>query len=146
MKAACDPRSAERPVHDDLSEYSSKEIGQLGEFIAALYLAERGFVILDRNYRCEHGEADIIARDPEDNALVFIEVKSRRARSLDHGVFPEEAVNAVKQARYRRIAVRYLSTHRGAGPVRFDAIGVTIASGDMASVHHVVEAFDWEID
>ena len=72
----------------------NKSVGSLGEEIAANYLTAHGFRILERNFRCKGGEVDIIARDPVDKSLVFIEVKARRG--LTYGV-PQLAVTPFKQ-------------------------------------------------
>ena len=53
----------------------NKRLGRLGEDVAARYLVSRGYEIIARNWTCQAGEADIIARD--DDILVFAEVKTR---------------------------------------------------------------------
>ena len=55
--------------------YENREIGNLGENIAAKYLESSGYHILDRNFRARQGELDIIAVDNDE--LVFVEVKTR---------------------------------------------------------------------
>lgn len=57
----------------------SYEIGKQGEETAAQYLLQRGYEIIERNYRSQQGEVDIIARDGE--YLVFVEVKNYSFRS-----------------------------------------------------------------
>jgi len=52
--------------------------------VATNFLTARGYRIMERNFRCKGGEVDIIARDPADKSLVFIEVKARRG--LAYGV------------------------------------------------------------
>ena len=65
--------------------------------------------------------------DELDDVVVMAEVKTRRvALDCDTRVFPEEAVNAQKQRRYRRIASCYLMEHYPLKAIRFDAVGVTI--------------------
>ena len=79
------------PAHlsDDLTPH---EIGVLGEAIAASYLEDRGYEVLEHGYRCREGEADLIAYDYDSNEVVLVEVKSRRARPGED-VRPEEAVD-----------------------------------------------------
>ena len=67
----------------------NKRLGRLGEDVAARYLVSRGYEIIARNWTCQAGEADIIARD--DDILVFAEVKTRS--STEKG-FPSEAVDS----------------------------------------------------
>ena len=51
-------------------------LGRYGEDLAVRYLRERGMEVLERNWRCEHGEVDVVARDGD--CLVICEVKTRR--------------------------------------------------------------------
>ena len=66
------------------------EIGELGEKIAAKRLENKGFKILDRNYRKKWGEIDIVAF--KDNKIYFVEVKTVTRASID-GKFPDELNN-----------------------------------------------------
>jgi putative endonuclease len=75
----------------------------VGELIAAKHLEEKGYFILERNYRNKYGEIDIIARKGED--LFFFEVKTRTG--LDYG-YPFEAVNKIKISRIKKIASLYI--------------------------------------
>ncbi|OGG39898.1 hypothetical protein A2118_00755 [Candidatus Kaiserbacteria bacterium GWA2_50_9] len=58
----------------DISSYTRKEVGNLGESVACEYLKRRGFSILDRNYVKKTGELDIIAE--REGTLHFVEVKT----------------------------------------------------------------------
>ncbi|MBV9593657.1 MAG: YraN family protein [Actinobacteria bacterium] len=119
---------------------ANRAIGQYGERLAARYLAERGLEILDRNWRCRDGELDIVARD--DAAVVFCEVKTRS--STDYG-YPAEAVDGIKAARIRRLALAWLADHRSAEgfrpELRFDVISVVLARRGAPSVEHRIGAF-----
>ena len=91
---------------------SPRDLGMLGELIAIDYFNERGYALLEQGYRCSEGEADLVLLDELDDVVVMAEVKTRRvAPDCDTRVFPEEAVNAQKQRRYRRIASCYLMEH-----------------------------------
>ena len=79
-----------------------RDTGLLGEKIASDFLAGRGYHILKTNYRCPHGEIDIIARHQD--YLVFIEVRTRR--SLKFGS-PEESITAAKKQRLIATAWHY---------------------------------------
>ncbi len=84
--------------------------------------------------------------DELDDVVVMAEVKTRRvALDCDTRVFPEEAVNAQKQRRYRRIASCYLMEHYPLKAIRFDAVGVTIRGGHIAEIEHQYNAFDWQV-
>jgi putative endonuclease len=81
----------------------SREIGALGEKIAAEYLTRLGYVIRERNFRLREGEIDIIAE--KDDFLIFIEVRTRR--SLSFGT-PEESVTAKKKERLIALTQAYM--------------------------------------
>jgi putative endonuclease len=94
--------------------------GRAGEAAAAHFYESRGFVVVDRNYRCSLGEIDLVLR--RGRLIVFCEVKARR--SARWGV-PAEAVNYQKQARLKRLAGHWLGQRRpGAVEVRFDVVSV----------------------
>ena len=83
-----------------------QNLGRLGERLAASALEERGYRILERNFRCRLGEIDLVAAEGLD--LVFVEVKTRRGTS--HGL-PEEAVNSRKARKLQEVAFSYLDLH-----------------------------------
>lgn len=113
----------------DASRYSDHELGKRGEDAAEEFLRRRGYEILERNWVCPAGEADIIALD--DEAVRFIEVKTRRSTTKG---FPEEAVNAQKRARYERIAEWYLRSSDDIPQKRitFDIISILVTSEHRA--------------
>ena len=107
--------------------------GRFGEDVAARYLGELGYELLDRNWRCPHGELDIVAR--HDGTLVFVEVKTRS--SVDFGL-PAEAVGRVKAQRLRVLAAAWLTAHRPAyGELRFDVVSVLLQRAGAAQVQHL---------
>ena len=115
----------------------NREIGRRGEAAAVRYLERFGYDILERNWTCPAGEADIVARDGE--ALVFCEVKTRT--SLEKG-FPSEAVDEEKRARYEKIAGWYLRDCEFVDiPVRFDVVALLVVAEDRALIKHYVNAF-----
>jgi putative endonuclease len=77
--------------------------GTEGEHLAEQYLKEKGYSIVEKNFRFGRGEIDIIAKDGQD--LVFVEVKARH--SLQYGA-PEESVTPAKEAQLRKVAEGYL--------------------------------------
>lgn len=114
-----------------------KEVGASGEDFAANYLANEGFRILERNWRCKAGEADIIALDCD--TLVFAEVKTRRTITTG---FPEEAVTRAKRRRYEVIAAYYLSQEqRPSMRVRFDVISIVLTGTNQAFLKHYRDVF-----
>ena len=108
-------------------------LGAYGETLAARHLIEQGMVLLDKNWRCDLGEVDLVLRDGR--VLVVCEVKTRS--SLAYGT-PVEGVTEQKAARLRRLAARWLADHEvRPAEVRIDIVGVLVpASGDI-EVDHV---------
>lgn len=115
-----------------------KRLGERGEDAATAYLVRTGMSIVERNWRCDVGEIDIIALDGE--TLVFCEVKTRRTQSKGS---PSDAVSPAKQKRYARLAAAYLQS---AGltelSVRFDVIAILVISEDRALLRHHRAAFE----
>ncbi|HET6969036.1 MAG TPA: YraN family protein [Ornithinibacter sp.] len=111
-----------------------RRLGRYGEDLAVRYLRDVGLEVLDRNWRCEHGEVDVVARDGD--CIVFCEVKTRRSAGFGE---PVEAVTFAKAMRLRRLAAAYLARHEvRAGGVRIDVVGVLCRPGEPAVVRHVV--------
>jgi putative endonuclease len=113
-----------------------KALGDFGERVAASFLVDRGMSVLDRNWRCDQGELDIVAHDGTD--LVVCEVKTRSSRR--YGT-PFEAVTEQKAHRLYRLGNRWAATHRGVpryARLRVDVIAVTAGPRGAADVDHVV--------
>ncbi|GAA1229552.1 putative endonuclease [Oryzihumus leptocrescens] len=109
-------------------------VGAYGERLAARYLTEAGLEVVDRNWRCDQGEIDIVALDGD--CLVVCEVKTRRSTAFGS---PVEAVTWRKAARLRRLAACWLADHEvGARDVRIDVIGVLRPPRGPAVVDHLV--------
>lgn len=108
---------------------SRKELGKQGENVAAEFLVQHGYEIVERNVPFKEGEIDIIAE--KDGELCFIEVKTRRTQAF--GV--EESVSPRKLRRLRLAAARWLEGRPWAD-VRFDVIGVLVAEGMPPQVRH----------
>ena len=114
--------------------------GQRGEEVAVNFLIAHGYRILERNFRCKGGEVDIIARDPGDKSLVFIEVKARRG--LSYGV-PQLAVTPFKQRQISKAALTWLSKNRLHDQnARFDVIAILLHTDGLHTIDHINNAFD----
>lgn len=119
------------------------ELGRRGEDAAARNLVSRGWDILERNWRWDHGEVDIIAHEPSapENCVALIEVKTRRCSRDGEEVIPELAIDERKQRRYVESARRYLQLHSRFEFVRFDAIAISARDGGRAHLRHIPHAF-----
>ena len=80
-------------------------LGKWGESLAAAYYQKNGYVLLARNFRCAHGELDLICS--RKNTLYIIEVKTRQSSTFG---YPEEAVTEKKFKRMQRCAAAYRET------------------------------------
>ena len=106
-----------------------KSLGVRGENAACAYLDRRGLKVLERNWKCGYGEADIIALDQK--TLVFCEVKTRRSTSAGR---PEDSITRKKQERYYKIAQVYRSrTTARHTAVRFDVITLQVDKDDKGA-------------
>jgi putative endonuclease len=118
----------------------NRGVGKRGEELAAAFLVERGFRILERNFRCKGGEVDIVARDPRDKGLVFVEVKARR--DLSYGA-PQLAVTAFKQRQISKAALTWLAMKKQQDSIaRFDVIAILLDEGGRHKVEHIMNAFE----
>lgn len=123
------PRSLE-------SRQEAKEFGVTGEQMAARYLEDQGYVILDRNYRRGHKEVDIIALDHGE--LAVVEVKTR---SSEDYFTAEQAVDHHKRQNIIRVANNYMRRYHRTEPLRFDIIAI-VGSGATAEIRHTKNAFN----
>lgn len=87
------------------------KLGRRGENLAAEELAHRGYEIIARNWHCQAGEVDIVAR--LDDVYYFFEVRTRRGR--EYGT-PEESVTPAKRQRMIDVALTYLGEHEVTDP------------------------------
>ncbi|MDY3051788.1 MAG: YraN family protein [Ndongobacter sp.] len=101
---------------------TAADSGRAGEELAARYVQERHFTIIERNYRTRCGEWDLIAKKGQ--LLVFIEVKARSSFQFGQ---PHEFVDRTKRKRLRRAADIYLQARNALHqPIRFDIIEVDL--------------------
>jgi len=111
----------------------NKGLGRYGERVAVQRLVGQGMVLVDRNWRCDLGEVDLVLRDGD--VLVFCEVKTRSSSAYGH---PLEAVGEAKGARLRRLAGRWLEEHAvHSDGIRIDLVGVLLADRGAAEVEHL---------
>jgi putative endonuclease len=116
----------------------NRATGVEGEELATAFLRERGYEIVERNFRCRGGEVDIVARHHA--TMVFVEVKTRRTTS--YGA-PQLAVTAFKQRQIARAAQFWLAKHHQQGvAARFDVLAILLRSGMAAEIEHIPNAFD----
>lgn len=108
----------------------NRNVGFLGEDLAADALEKKGYKILKRNFQNRFGEIDIIARDR--SILVFVEVKTKKG--VDFGM-PEEMINASKLRRVQKMAEVYMNGKNL--PCRIDVLAITLSpQNQLLSLNH----------
>lgn len=115
------------------------DLGKWGEDEAALYYEDRGYEILERDWKVGKRDIDLIALTEEKDTLVFVEVKTRQNNELQK---PEEAVD-VKKMRNLAIAANAYVKLRGLNmDVRFDIISVIGKCSCVESIECFEDAFN----
>lgn len=114
---------------------TTMKLGKYGENTAANYLKNKGYQILERNYRYQRAEIDLIARKNE--VLAIVEVKTRTGHALEHIA---EAINRKKIQRLVIAADHYLNSWQITLEVRFDIIWIT-RNAKGISLEHIKNAF-----
>lgn len=116
-----------------MGDHNSK--GKEGERLASLYLEQKGYVILEKNWRFGKEEIDLIARKKD--TLIVIEVKCRSGFFFGQ---PEEFVSHKKQKHLIKAADAYIQKKGWDMNVRFDVIGI-ILTGNSYHINHIEDAF-----
>ena len=128
MRTTAEKETHQEGRYDEISEHS--QMGIWGEEVAAEYLQDQGYIILERDWHSDHRDIDIIAR--QDEVVVFVEVKTRR--NTDFGS-PERAVDWKKRRNLRYAINHYMSYQKIDSPTRFDIITVV---GTLGTPHPTV--------
>ncbi len=115
----------------------AKAAGDQGEALAACFLEEHGYTVLERQWRCRFGELDLVARKGE--TVCFVEVKRRGPRSIG---LPREFVDRRKQERLRKAAAAYLSGYDPDAFARFDVAEIYEETGGKFRVEYLENAFE----
>jgi putative endonuclease len=110
-----------------------RALGDYGERLAARHLTAQGLIVLDRNWRCDAGEIDLVLRDGD--VLVVCEVKTRSSAICGS---PQEAVTPAKLDRLERLAARWVAEHDvHPTDIRIDMVAVLMARRGAPEVEHV---------
>lgn len=115
--------------------YVSHELGRIGENIIADYITKLGYKVVERNFECNQGEIDIIAKDKEE--LVFIEVKTRT--DISYGEASEAVTNTKKRHLINSIKYYIYKQKLENQPIRIDGAEVYINKGKV-KVNYIKQA------
>ena len=113
----------------------SKRLGQTGEDKATEYLKNKGYKILERNWKSGKLEIDIITENKD--FIVFVEVKTRSDDYMEH---PKTAINRDKQRSMIYAADNYIRWNNIDKESRFDVVFV-IKNGEDYEIDHIENAF-----
>lgn len=97
----------------------NQKLGSWGEDLAIEYLLKNKYKILEKNYKNNYGEIDIVAKKKK--IIVFIEVKTRSTRSFG---LPEEAVNKIKQGKLIKASEKYILDNKLKNNYQIDVIAI----------------------
>jgi putative endonuclease len=118
-----------------------RAVGKAGEEAAVQYLLQRGYRILERNFRCRFGEIDLIARDGR--TLAFIEVKTRRSQSFGPAA---SAVTFEKQRHLIKASQIYMAQKGKVDDLcRFDVVTIDMHAHGL-SIELIKDAFQLPAD
>ena len=112
------------------------ELGKLGEAMAAGYLLREGYIILERNWRFQKAEIDLIAQK-EEGTIVFVEVKTRNSAFFGN---PQDFVTPSKIKLLVKAANEYLTQNELQEEARFDIIAV-LKNNSEEQLEHFQNAF-----
>jgi putative endonuclease len=116
----------------------TREVGRLGEDLAARYLQKQGYTILERNYRCQGGEIDLVAKNGD--FLVFVEVRLRRSPRFGT---PEESITPWKKARLLLAAQSYVAERGWDGFWRIDLLAIELSpKGSVRRINLIKNAVE----
>lgn len=117
--------------------YVSHELGRIGENIIEDYITKLGYKVVERNFECNQGEIDIVAKDKEE--LVFIEVKTRT--DISYGEASEAVTDTKKRHLINSIKYYIYKQKLENQPIRIDVAEVYINKGKV-KVNYIKQAIE----
>ncbi len=129
-----------------MSKRETKHIGDLGESIACKFLLQKGYKIVERNFRIKAGEIDIIAK--KGPRIHFVEVKavsreSAHSAAKTHDHRPEELVHSKKVRKIRAVAEFYLVSREISLSAQIDVVAVEIEKSAQRASCRLIEHAEW---
>lgn len=115
------------------------ELGKWGEEMAAEYLQQKGYRIIERDWRSGARDIDIIAQAPDLSTLVFVEVKTRKNEVVMRAA---DAVNPTKARNIALSANNYVKMCRVDALLRFDIITIVGTNAQNMKLEHIIDAFN----
>jgi putative endonuclease len=112
------------------------ELGIMGEQLARQLLLDKGYKVLEQNWRYGRAEVDLIVSF--EGTIIFVEVKTRR--SGEHGQ-PEEFVDWKKERQLEFASSGYINKVNHQGEIRFDIVAIVFENKDLYKINHIEDAF-----
>ena len=97
------------------------EVGKIGEDMARKFLEDKGYKIIEQNYKTKYSEIDLVAK--KDKELIFVEVRTKIGENFGT---PEDTLNNKKLSKVRYNAISYSSFKKWQGPIKIDAICIVL--------------------
>ena len=114
----------------------NKQTGNRGEDMAAVWIQQKGYIIVERNWRFKHWEVDIIAS--KENKLHFFEIKTRTSAKFGH---PEESIGKIKMQSLINAAMEYQYLHPQWKLLQFDVLSITMIRGTATEYFLIEDVF-----
>ena len=114
---------------------SHNELGEKGEQLAVDFLVENNYDIIERNYRFDKAEVDIIAQ--KEDVLAIIEVKTRSTTGFGN---PQDFVKPKQIQRLVKAVDQYVTSNGLEVEVRFDIIAI-VKQKNQFNIEHLENAF-----
>lgn len=111
-------------------------LGLIGEEIAFDFLRQRGFKLLQKNYRNRFGEIDLIMQD--DTCIVFVEVRLRSSKNFGGAL---DSIDYHKRSKLIKCAQHYMASCSGRNDFRFDVIAIS-PNKSRHEIQWLTNAFD----
>jgi putative endonuclease len=116
-----------------------EQTGKRGEALARAYLEQQGYQVIAVNWRCPHGEIDLIVQ--KEGWTVFVEVRTRRSANTESAF---GSITPGKRTRLLKAVHAYLDAQGDAEtPWRVDVIAVALSRKAAPIIEHVEDALDW---
>lgn len=116
-----------------------QQVGKFGEDLALKFMQRKGYKLIDRNYKVDEGEMDLIME--HNNVTVFIEV---RTRVINDQTTAEDSIVIQKISRLEEIAENYIYTKKIYHSCRIDAVCILLSQTfKLISINHYEDITNW---
>jgi putative endonuclease len=117
-----------------------KDFGNIGEKIACNFLTKKGLKLIEKNFRFQRYEIDLILLDKKMKTVIFVEVKTRKNKDFGE---PEESIHFFKQQNISKAAQGFILKNKeyNSFDLRFDSLSVLFNEDNNYTINHIEHAF-----